>query len=346
MEDSYELFKRSDQLKIYYFIGRLNPPHNGHIDTLIQMISMANADNSVPLIILGSGPKKERTMENPIPYETKEAFLRYILPHELKYVIVQMTSSLANVYQWYNSVLTHIPPPTSVEFIRFAGDKDDNATKLQYMDEHLSKTGSTRTIAIPPVMANASTQMSATRVRKDAYIAHLNELQNVQNAQTGANGYEGFNAKYGGFYREFTRHIYEDIIMPALEATPEQIDAYIKTSKMPSKTKTAKKAKPKAKPKPKAKGKTAKKTKAKTAKKSNPNAEQTSKPSKKTKPEKNGANEVSANSESANEGWENEGRANAGRANAGRANAGRANAGRANSGMATSSGESDESLNE
>lgn len=336
MEDLFELFKRSPELKIYYFIGRLNPPHPGHIAALIQMIRMANADNSVALIILGSGPKKERTMENPIPYETKEAFLRYILPGELRYFIMQMSSSLADVYQWYNSVLTHIPPPTSVEFIRFAGDKDDNATKLQYMDEHLSKTGSTRTIAIPPVMANALTQMSATRVRKYAYIAHLNELQNVQNAQTGANGYEDFNAKYGGFYREFTRNIYEDIIMPALEATPEQIDAYIKTSKMPSKTKTAKKAKGKSKAKPKTAKKAKAKSKSKTAKKSIPNAEQTSKPSKKTKPATFGEN-----AESANEGWENEGRANAGMAYEGIANAGRANAG-----MATSSGESDESLNE
>ena len=295
------------------------------------MIRMANADNSVALIILGSGPKKERTMENPIPYETKEAFLRYILPGELRYFIMQMSSSLADVYQWYNSVLTHIPPPRCVDFIRFAGDKGDNATKLQYMDDHLSKPPNCKagTISIPPVMANASTEMSATQVRKFAYRAHLDQLLR------GIDGYEVFNATYGGFYREFTRNIYEDIIMPALEATPEQIDAYIKTSKMPSKSKTAKKAK--------AKPKTAKKAKAKskTAKKSIPNAEQTSKPSKKTKPATFGEN-----AESANEGWENEGRANAVMAYEGMANAGRANAGRANAGMATSSGESDESLNE
>jgi nicotinamide mononucleotide adenylyltransferase len=252
MEDSYELFKRSDQLKIYYFIGRLNPPHPGHIDALIQMISMANADNSVALIILGSGPKKERTMDNPIPYETKEAFLRYILPPQLKYAIVQMTSQLANIDQWYKSVLAHIPPPSSVSFIRFAGDKGDNSTKLQFIDVHLIKKNpysTSSSIAIPPLMANASTEMSATRVRKLAYKAHLDQLQ------TGINGYEVFNTAYGGFYREFTRNIYQDIIMPALEASPEQIDAYIKTSKLPSK------AKPKTEKKSKSKSKTAKKSK-------------------------------------------------------------------------------------
>jgi hypothetical protein len=239
MEDLFGLFKKSHELKIYYFIGRLNPPHPGHIKALIQMIEIANADNSVALIILGSGPKRERTMDNPIPYETKEAFLRYILPRGLKYFIMQMTTGLADVEQWHQSVLTHIPPPSCVEFIRFAGDKGDNATKLKYMDTHLMKKSNCKagTIAIPPLMANSSTEMSATEVRKTAYKAHLDELL------TGSNGFEDFHKKYGKFYKEFTRNIYMDIIMPALEASPDQFDAYIKTTKMPSKSKTKSKTK-------------------------------------------------------------------------------------------------------
>ena len=241
MKALFGLFKRSPELKIYYFIGRLNPPHPGHIAALIQMIERANADNSVALIILGSGPKRKRTMDNPIPYDTKKAFLRYILPKKLKYSIMQMTTGLADVEQWYQSVLSHIPPPTCVDFIRFAGDKGDNATKLQYMDIHLSKIPkcTSGTIAIPPIMANASTEMSATEVRKTAYKAHLNELK------TGISGYEMFREKYSGFYKEFTRNIYLDIIMPILEANPEDIDTYIKTSKMPSKSKSKSKAKTK-----------------------------------------------------------------------------------------------------
>jgi len=236
MKALFGLFKKSPELKIYYFIGRLNPPHPGHIATLIQMIEMANANNSVALIILGSGPKRERTMDNPIPYETKKAFLRYILPKKLKYSIMQMTTGLADVEQWYQSVLSHIKPPTCVDFIRFAGDKGDNATKLQYMDTHLSKMPkcTSGTIAIPPIMANASTELSATAVRKTAYKAHLNQLR------TGIDGYAVFHIAYGEFYKEFTRNIYNDILIPVLEATPEDIDRYIETSKMPSKAKTKK----------------------------------------------------------------------------------------------------------
>lgn len=252
MEDLYGLFKRSPELKVYYFIGRLNPPHQGHIAALIQMIERANADNSVALIILGSGPKRERTMDNPIPYETKEAFLRYILPRGLRYEIRQMTTGLADVELWYQSILSHIKPPSCVEFIRFAGDKGDNATKLTYMDTHLGKLPRCKafTVPIPPVMANAETEMSATTVRKFAYRAHLNEMLGITNEKgangkdtneksshkKGLNGFAAFNAEYHKFYKEFTRNIYNDIIMPILEFSPEKIEEYI----TPTKPKTKK----------------------------------------------------------------------------------------------------------
>ena len=252
MDDLYGLFKQSPELKVYYFIGRLNPPHQGHIAALIQMIERANADNSVALIILGSGPKRERTMDNPIPYETKEAFLRYILPRGLRYEIRQMTTGLADVELWYQSILSHIPPPSCAEFIRFAGDKGDNATKLTYMDTHLGKLPRCKafTVPIPPVMVNAETEMSATTVRKFAYRAHLNEMLGITNEKgangkgangkgahkKGLNGFAAFNAEYGKFYNEFTRNIYNDMIMPILEFSPEKIEEYI----TPTKPKTKK----------------------------------------------------------------------------------------------------------
>ena len=147
-----------------------------------------------------------------------------------------MTTGLADVELWYQSILSHIKPPSCVEFIRFAGDKGDNATKLKYMDTHLSKLPkcSARTFPIPPVMADASTEMSATTVRKFAYKSHLDELRK------GKNGFAAFEAKYGGFYKEFTRNIYTDILFPVLQSSPEDIETYLTSSKMPSKSKTKK----------------------------------------------------------------------------------------------------------
>jgi len=136
-EDPYALFKQSPNLKIYYFIGRLNPPHEGHIEALTTMIKDANAEKSVALILLGSGPfEGERTMDNPIPYESKEIFLRYILPPDLHYEIRKMTNQADDVSLWYQTILSHIKPPLSIEFIRYAGNKDGNLEKSNFMEKN------------------------------------------------------------------------------------------------------------------------------------------------------------------------------------------------------------------
>ena len=58
----------------------------------------------------------------------------------------------------------------------------------------------------------------------------------------GTNGFAAFDAEYGGFYKEFTRNIYSDILFPVLDALPKDIETYLTTSKMPSKSKTKKNA--------------------------------------------------------------------------------------------------------
>jgi nicotinic acid mononucleotide adenylyltransferase len=66
---------KGNQVKFFYFIGRLNPPHNGHIKALETLVEMAKRENSVALILLGSGPKRERTLDNPITFELKKQFI-------------------------------------------------------------------------------------------------------------------------------------------------------------------------------------------------------------------------------------------------------------------------------
>jgi hypothetical protein len=233
MEDTYSLFRRDPHLKIFYFIGRLNPPHEGHIRALIQMIERANAENSVALILIGSGPKGERTMDNPVTFETKCEFLNYIIPPHLNYSLRPLKNPISDVEQWFHNVLTHIESPTQVSFIRFAGDKGDNATKFKHVDSHFkllhSKAEST-TVALPPVMASASKEMSATIVRKDAYKALLKAGPE--------GGYHIFREIYGGFYKEFTGQIYREIIEVVQELSPADIASYIETTKLPKKSKS------------------------------------------------------------------------------------------------------------
>jgi len=225
---------RGSTLKIYYFIGRLNPPHDGHIGALKAMITSANADGSEPLILLGSGPNGgERTMDNPVPFETKEQFLRYVLPG-LAFTVRRISSQVADVVQWYTDVLTHVPPPESVEFIRFAGDKGDNATKLSFIDAGLKKLGpniKTATVAIPPIESNGGAEeMSATIVRQHAYRCYL--------ADKGIGGFGEFQARFGHFYGDYCGQMYKDIVFPVLELSAAEIEEYIETKKLPKKGKS------------------------------------------------------------------------------------------------------------
>jgi hypothetical protein len=57
---------------LYYFIGRLNPPHSGHIAALTKLVKTANQNHSIPLILLGSGPKGVKTLDNPISFQLKK----------------------------------------------------------------------------------------------------------------------------------------------------------------------------------------------------------------------------------------------------------------------------------
>jgi nicotinamide mononucleotide adenylyltransferase len=250
MEDQYALFKRSYHLKIYYFIGRLNPPHEGHIRALIQMIEEANSNGSVALILIGSGPKGLRTMDNPVTFETKKEFLRYIIPPELKYVVRHLTNPMGDVEQWYHNVLAHIEEPSKVSFIRFAGDKGDNATKFKHLDNRfqtLHTQAESVTIPIPPVMASANKEMSATIVRKTAYKCLLMEHQGK------GDGFSMFREEYGSFYKAFCEQIYREIIEVVQEVSPSNVERYIETTKLPKKAKTKKATKSKSSSKSKSK---------------------------------------------------------------------------------------------
>ena len=226
-------------LKLYYFIGRLNPPHIGHIAALRTMIAAANEDHSHPIILLGSGPNGgERTLDNPIPFETKEMFLRTKLVG-LQFTVWNMNNSVENLRQWYSTVMAHKPEDVeteSVEMIRFAGDKGDNATKLSFLDKHLVKLSSaltSKTVAVEAVSTAVGEEMSATIVRKFAYQCYLKDRQDP------TTGLDLFVKEYGRFYREYSEQIYGDIIEPALTLSNGEIQYYLDHTTLPKKRKAS-----------------------------------------------------------------------------------------------------------
>ena len=198
----------SDKRKnFYYFIGRLNPPHEGHIHALEELIRTAAANGSVPLILLGSGPAGgARTLDNPIDFELKSRFIiaklreKGYIPYgepaaagekiKGRYVIQEMTNPIADVSTYIIDQITKPLDPSlsspiplnDIIITHMAGDKAEDAVKMKFMYAPVTQrvqtvmpeaNVETGVAAIAPVETAEGTSMSATKVRKDAYRFHL-----------------------------------------------------------------------------------------------------------------------------------------------------------------------------
>ena len=218
-----------EPLTLYYFVGRMNPPHPGHLATLVHMISQARANGGTSLILLGSGPNGGMTtMDDPIGFDLKKAFLEDKLieygftPED--YTIMEKTNPVEDVAGWCRE---KINATTSVELVHIAGDKDGNSEKLSFINRALNDTTingaviRTSTKPYPAVESNGGV-MSATTVRKDAYKCFLNHRK------------DQFVATHTEFYGEFTDRIYEAIVNGAKGASIEEIHRYIEHKQLPS----------------------------------------------------------------------------------------------------------------
>jgi nicotinamide mononucleotide adenylyltransferase len=133
-------------IHFYYFIGRLNPPHAGHIAALLQLIDLAkeNSDENdpKPLILLGSGPNGgQRTMNDPITFELKKKIIQTKLSEEghtenKDYIIQQNTIVVDKVFKYIEDEfkklkkLKELDEPTKIIVTHIAGNKGDDCTKF------------------------------------------------------------------------------------------------------------------------------------------------------------------------------------------------------------------------
>jgi hypothetical protein len=224
-----ELKPEADIFKLFYFVGRVNPPQPGHIATLQKMINDANANGLPALIILGSGEfEGERTMDNPITYELKVEFLKTKLTGDITFI--KKTNIIKELDDFYQSQLAQRSKSSinSVEFIRYAGKKGDNDTKLEFIDKYFKPRVPNYTpivVAVPPVIVNGIAG-SATTVRNFVYQAYVDSP---------GTAYGKFDTKYGEFYGTLKEKMYTQIIYPIINEglTSEQIREYIKNKTLP-----------------------------------------------------------------------------------------------------------------
>lgn len=237
----YDFFGRG-KLTIYFFIGRMNPPHAGHEAALRQLMEHAMEEQSIPLILAGSGPNGgERTLDNPLTFLTKQRVLKYRLSGSLC-EIREKTNPIGDVLNWTEEVMrnTGRGPGTHVVFKLVTGDKGENATKLdgilQAVVKSAEKKGiiaSGKSVAIRAV-SEAGVEMSATQVRKDALTALVR-------------GDASFHKKYSGYYGPHTENVFGEIGQIASAMSQAQVVEYIATGELPKKSKTKSKSKKKEK---------------------------------------------------------------------------------------------------
>jgi hypothetical protein len=210
--------------KFFYFIGRLNPPHKGHIKALMLLVKMANDEGSIPLILLGSGPGGVRTLDNPISFELKENFIRRLLNENLpgsRFIIQRMSNTAQNVSDYIIQGLTGGTSSSdlinirNIEIKHIAGGKEQDETKLLFALKAAEKSAKqivpeadilASVKSVDAETTDGETAMSATKVRKDAYRSQLD-----------GSGFGSWVTKYGDFYGQDAEEMYNQIIFPLQE---------------------------------------------------------------------------------------------------------------------------------
>ena len=201
-----------------YFLGRLNPPHGGHIDAIVALILEAREHRNPyipPLILLGSGPKRQQTLDDPLTFELKCDFIVTKLAErgfvqDQDYIIQEIGNPSMDIANYVKTQLVPLinsgEPIETIDIIHIAGEKGDDTTKLDFLKKSASNAlteiglGAVPTIiatvAIRAVAsANGSSAMSATEVRQDVLRLSM----------------EDWMEKYGTFYGRHSHAIYEAI---------------------------------------------------------------------------------------------------------------------------------------
>jgi hypothetical protein len=249
IEEPKKVASAAGPKKIYkpFFIGRGNPVHDGHEYAMVQMLNMVieaqqNGSHSIGLILLGSGPNGgERTMDNPITFELKADIIRGKLASEnynnrkgfkegRDYIIQRMTNPARDVS---NFVKEGLPDDIEldVKVIHIAGDKGGDVGKLNFIEKPVrgslpaAAAFSFGSSGLVPKKSASGKDMSATEVRKDAYIAYLQNNPKL------------WKDKYRWFYGDLTDRVYDEILFPLKNIIKTDrvnaITTYIRTGTLP-----------------------------------------------------------------------------------------------------------------
>ena len=216
------------QLFIGSFIGRTNPPHDGHIMAIQTVILEAlSKEGGSALILLGSGPGKISNAQNPIPFQLKRLFIICKLINSDrgfisdlfingKINILEMDKPVAQTTRVFSEQVS--PEQVSPDImhlgnILFVGNKDGDAEKLTFYKIGVGKGVTvdgiyypikTSIMPIDPITTGAGEPMSATKVREFVKNQRLEE----------------FRVAFGGLYNIFPLIDFLQQFLPEEEKQP------------------------------------------------------------------------------------------------------------------------------
>lgn len=225
------------QAKYYYFIGRLNPPHEGHVAALLNVITNALEDGGKAIILLGSGPNGGmRTSKDPLGFDLKKEFIIAKLKEELLKINPQLNIESLFAPNGQVEILEMGRPVSQIQGVikddmqnlldtlneiytfRISGEKDGDLEKLAWIEKGLEKARiindhgeiipiTTDVIPQPAVIIESEGSdeipeaLSATRIRNIVYNMDPTLPDKIEN----------FRLQTRNFYGDFTPLIFNAI---------------------------------------------------------------------------------------------------------------------------------------
>jgi len=194
-------------LRLYYFVGRCNPPHEGHVAILAAMLTRVAEDNAQgisakAIILLGNGPKGKEA-DNPIDFNLKQNIIASKLSSfdTEQYEIKPIGSLVGDIVDFIARKIKEGPFDKDITLVHFAGGKDEDGEKLNFIDKYAKQIATTlehnlTTDTQSFVFTDTAGAFSATRVRDSA---------------RGATNFSEWTKTYGGFYGEYAREVFDQI---------------------------------------------------------------------------------------------------------------------------------------
>lgn len=199
---SFITAEEPEQQLFVYAVGRGNPPHEGHMATIMTAIELARKHNGKALILLGNGAAKTiGTIENPLDFALKKAIIEEHIPKEYAsfYEIQQMSKfPTSDIIMFIGKYKDDDRTPYVVHLTAKKagkGNEKSDSEKLAFINKYLKDAGfKTGSHAITPTKTEDQ-DMSATSIRRFA----VNQTR------------EAFIEKYSDFYGDIAGTVYDTI---------------------------------------------------------------------------------------------------------------------------------------